>query len=304
MSTIIMLDGGAGRIVSAIPSLIKYHKSHPNEEWYIMVWGWDCMMWGIPELQERTFNVDTNGAFDIFWSANKVLTPEPYRVPEYYRNEISLVEAFDVVINDSYDHSDLPPMQFNLSISEKRRGFDIIEEAKEKFQKKKTVVIQPYGSTAFSHKTGMHDDSLRSIPTTMLDYFIDNLTKKYNVIYMGFEQFHDQKTFRPNPDPSLREWAAIIQAADYFIGCDSCGQHICKALNKPASVVIAGTHRVNVTYNDFHIIERDISFSPDAMRISNFRAQMSSRLNEQRIYFTKEEIKQAYSEIVSNLEKV
>ena len=297
MTTIISLDGGLGRIITAIPALLKYHQLHPDEEWYITIPGWDFMTWGFPELQERTFNPDARGSFDLFWKADKVITPEPYRVPAYYRNEISLREAFDIEINNSTNHSDLPPMQLKLSSSERRKAYEIIEEAKSKHKKSKTIVIQPFGSTATPHASGIYDDSLRSIPQDMLNYFINELSKNYNLIFLGAKEFNNIKTYKPNPDPNLREWSAIIEAADYFIGCDSCGQHICKALNKKASVVVAGTHRVNVTYDGFHIIERDVPFYPDAMRISGFQYHMSSRLNEPRIEFTRDEIEKAYNEI-------
>jgi hypothetical protein len=302
MTTIISLDGGLGRIITAIPALLKYYKNHPNEEWYIMITGWDYVTWGIPELQERTFNPDARGSFDLFWKADQVISPEPYRVPAYYRNEISLRKAFDVEINGSTDHSDLPPMQLNISFQEKRRAYEIIEEAKSKHKKSKTIVLQPYGSTATPHASGIFDDSLRSIPKPMLDYFITHLSKDYNLIFMGAKEFHEIRTYKPDPDPNLREWAAIIGAADYFVGCDSCGQHICKALNKKASVMIAGTHSVNVTYDGFHIIERDVEFYPDSMRISGFHAHMASRLNEPRIEFTQKEIESAYQDIIKNIE--
>ena len=302
MTTIISLDGGLGRIITAIPALLKYSKNHPDEEWYITIPGWDFITWGFPELQERTFNPDARGSFDLYWKADQVISPEPYRLPAYYRNEISLREAFDVCINNSTDHQDLPLMQLNISSSEKRKAFEIIEEAKSKQKKSKTIVIQPYGSTATPHASGIFDDSLRSIPKSMLDYFIQELSKNYNLIFLGAKEFHDIRTYKPDPDPNLREWSAIIGSADYFIGCDSCGQHICKALNKKASVVIAGTNRVNVTYDGFHIIERDVEFYPDAMRISGFQSHMSSRLNEPRIQFTSEEIKTAYQGIIKNIE--
>jgi hypothetical protein len=303
MTTIISLDGGFGRIITAIPALFKYHKNHPEEEWYITIPGWDFIMWGFPELQERTFNPDARGSFDLFWKADKVITAEPYRVPAYYRNEISLREAFDVVINDSTDHSDLPPMQLKLSYPEKRKASEIVEQAKKMHKKEKTVVLQPFGSSATPHASGIFDDSLRSMPMNMIDYFIKNLSDDYNLIFMGAKEFHNIKTYKPDPDPNLREWAAIIGAADYFIGCDSCGQHICKALNKPASAMIAGTHRVNITYENFHIIERDVPFYPDAMRISGFQSHMSSRLNEPRIEFTQEEIETAYEKIITRIEE-
>jgi len=66
--------------------------------------------------------------------------------------------------------------------------------------------------------------------------------------------------------------------------------------------MIAGTHRVNVTYDGFHIIERDVEFYPDSMRISDFHAHMSSRLNEPRIDFTQKEIETAYQDIIKNIE--
>ena len=303
MITVISLDGGLGRIITAIPALLKYHKNHPDEEWYITIPGWEFVTWGIPELQERTFNPDAKGTFDLFWKADRVISPEPYRLPAYYRNEISLREAFDVCINNSTDHSDLPPMQLNLSMQEKRTAYDIIKRSKKKHPKGKTIVIQPYGSTATPHPSGVFDDSLRSMPQKMLDYFIDNLSKNYNIIYMGAKDFHDIRTYKPDPDPDLRSWAAIIEAADYFIGCDSCGQHMCKAFNKKASVMIAGTHKINTTYDDFHIIEKDVPFYPDNMRISGFQSHMASRLNEPRIDFTQEEIEKAYQEIIENIEE-
>ena len=302
MTTIISLDGGLGRIITAIPALLKYSKNHPEEEWYITIPGWDFMTWGFPQLQERTFNPDARGSFDLYWKADQVISPEPYRLPAYYRNEISLREAFDVEINGSTDHSDLPPMQLNISFQEKRIAYETIEKAKSQHKKSKTIVLQPYGSTATPHPAGIFDDSLRSIPKPMLDYFITHLSKDYNLIFFGAKEFHDIRTYKPDPDPNLREWASIIGAADYFVGCDSCGQHMCKALNKKASVVIAGTHRVNVTYDGFHIIERDVPFYPDSMRISGFQAHMSSRLNEPRIDFAQEEIESAYQDIIKNIE--
>ena len=302
MTTIIALDGGLGRIITAIPALLKYSKNHPDEEWYIMIPGWDFVTWGIPELQERTFNPDARGSFDLYWKADQVISPEPYRLPAYYRNEISLREAFDVEINGSTDHSDLPPMQLNISFQEKRRAYEILEQAKNTHKKSKTIVLQPYGSTATPHPSGVFDDSLRSIPKPMLDYFIKELSKDYNLIFMGAKEFHEIRTYKPDPDPNLREWAAIIGAADYFVGCDSCGQHMCKALNKKASVMIAGTHRMNVTYDGFHIIERNVEFYPDSMRKSEFQAHMASRLNEPRIEFTQKEIESAYQDINKNIE--
>ena len=40
------VDGGIGRVITSIPALLKYHKNHSDEEWYIMIPGWDFVTWG------------------------------------------------------------------------------------------------------------------------------------------------------------------------------------------------------------------------------------------------------------------
>jgi hypothetical protein len=297
-----MLNGGLGRVITSIPALLKYYKNHPNEKWYVMIPAWDFITWGFPELQERTFNPEIKGSFHYFWNADQIIFPEPYVLPQYYRNEISLMEAFDIEINKSTDHSDLPSMQIRLSLSEKRRASEIIQKAKQKYKKSKTIVIQPYGSTAVLHESGIYDESLRSMPSLMVNFFIRELSKDYNLIFMGDTEFHDPRIFKPDSNLNLREWAAIIESADYFIGCDSCGQHMCKALNKKASVMLAGTHKINTSYEDFHIIERDVPFYPISMRISGFESHMALRLNEPRIQFTQKEIEIVCQEIIEKIE--
>jgi hypothetical protein len=302
MSTVIVISGGVGRAIAAIPALLKYHKNHLDEEWYVMVHGWDFMFWGFPELQERTFNPDDKSVFkNYFWNATKVLSPEPYCLPAYYRNEISLREAFDIEINGSTD--DLPEMQLKLSMTEIRNGHRVIAEAKNQQKKNKTIVIQPYGSAALMCPLEIYDETLRSIPQKMYLTLVKKLSKDYNIIYMGAKEFYDGKTYKPDPDPSLRDWAGVIKVADYFIGCDSCGQHFAKAVGQNASVMVAGTHKNNTTYPDtFHIIERDHKFHPDAMRVSQIQGQLSTRLNEERYMFTDEEIESAYQTIIQRIE--
>jgi hypothetical protein len=219
MTTIISLDGGLGRIITSIPALLKYHKRHRDEEWYITIPGWDFITWGFPELQERTFNPDARGSFDLFWKADQVISPEPYLLPAYYRNEISLREAFDVCINNSTDHSDLPPMQINLSFAEKRKAYEILEQAKSIYKKSKTIVLQPYGSTATPHPLGIYDDSLRSIPKLMLDYFISELSKDYNLIFMGAKEFHNIKTYKKEYYDKNKEKIAVKNKETIICEC-------------------------------------------------------------------------------------
>ena len=56
----------------------------------------------------------------------------------------------------------------------------------------------------------------------------------------------------------LRNWAGLIKYADHFLGCDSVGQHLAKAMETPASVVMGATYPINTSYPDdksFKIID-------------------------------------------------
>ena len=323
MKTIINIDGGLGRVITSFPALLKYGKNHPDEDWYVMIPGWDMFTWGIEELQQRTFNPETKGMFEnYYWDADKVISPEPYKLPAFYRNEISLAEAFDELINGTTDHSDLPDMTLELTLDEVLTAKNFINQAVQgvgfsnqcglppnptgqvKREDKKVIVMQPFGSTATVSELGVYDKSMRSINHLFVSEIVKELSKDSNNVIInmnaGISQFQGAYNFPQDPD--LRTWAAIIQEADYFIGCDSCGQHIAKAVGTPASVVVAGTHEVNVSYPDtFHIIKNDATYYPNPMRVSMMNSHLADKLNQKRAIFTPEEMKTHISEIVNRI---
>ena len=51
-------------------------------------------------------------------------------------------------------------------------------------------------------------------------------------------------------DMTLREWAGYIKYADHFLGCDSVGQHMAKAVGQKSTVVIGSTYPINISYPD------------------------------------------------------
>ena len=58
--------------------------------------------------------------------------------------------------------------------------------------------------------------------------------------------------------PELRIWSSIIDVADHFLGCDSLGQHMVKALGGTATIVTGSTYPINISYPDdpkFDIID-------------------------------------------------
>ena len=77
--------------------------------------------------------------------------------------------------------------------------------------------------------------------------------KKYSVVLFSelgidFEKEGFTETVSHPQGRSLRELAGVIRAADLFVGCDSVGQHIAKAFDKPAVVVVGSTFKENISY--------------------------------------------------------
>jgi ADP-heptose:LPS heptosyltransferase len=113
-----------------------------------------------------------------------------------------------------------------------------------------------------------------------------------------------EDTYTAKPEADLRQWIAFIDAADYFIGCDSVGQHMAKALNKPGTVFIGSTFPKNTSYpNYFNIIERQVPKKYSPIRISGLEGHLADRINEKTVEFTDNEINKIYEIIVKDLEK-
>ena len=300
-----MIDGGAGRAIASIPAFIKYNKT--NSDFRILVSGWDTLYWGIPELQDKVFNPDQKGAFEQFLlDADRVISPEPYRVPGYFKQEKSLAEAFDYLINETDDHSDLGVPVLKTNRNEEVQAANFIQQVKQQQQKQKTIVIQPFGrSMEKPSENVLLDQSSRSInPDTYLK-LVKKLSTKYNLVLFAEKNFWmEQDTYTMKPEADLRMWSAFIDAADYFIGCDSVGQHMARALNKPGTVVLGSTFAINTTYpNYFNIIERDTPKVYSPIRISGLEGHLADRINESTVEFTDEEINKMYESIVKDIEK-
>lgn len=305
MKKVFYIDGGAGRVIAAIPALIKYGKLNPTHDWSVLIAGWDFLFWGIPELQDRTYNLDTKGVFDnVVKDADKVVAPEPYRNPAYFNQQISLVQAFDREINDTMDHSDLeiPKLVFNLN--ETIVAKNTIADLKAVQKKQKTVIFQPFGRGAKLDRELVYDEEARSLSQRDYLYLVKKLAQRYNMIFFGEQQFQlKADTFAQKYTCDLRQWAALIAECDYFVGVDSVGQHMARAAGTPGSVIFGSTYPINTSYPDyFQIFDKGVKkYSP--IRIAGLDVALSNRLNEGSIKFTDKELDEMYSKIVDHIEK-
>jgi ADP-heptose:LPS heptosyltransferase len=214
------------------------------------------------------------------------VSPEPYRVWEYYNQKASLAQAYDIAINNK-GIRDLPKPTIKLSKQETLTGLQVCNEVKEKTKKKKTIVFQPFGRGVVEDKGVITDFSGRSFEATTVVNLVKELAKDYAIIFMGevaieFSKHGVTESVAIPQNINLRQWASIIANADHFLGCDSVGQHLAYSLGTSATVVIGSTFKENVSYPNektFNILDMGEGarvYSPIRITIDEF----SDRVNE------------------------
>ena len=257
------LNGGMGRIISAIPALEKYYEAKEDPDFIIVIEGICNIMNGHPTLDNKTYDMYHKNLFHTKLINMDIISPEPYRLNEYFNQKCDIAQAFDMLINNK-GIRELPAPTLILSKEELLEGRKAIDEIKKKVKKEKLVIIQPFGRAITQIDNSFVDKSNRSIEFSNLKQIIKKLQEKdWAVCIMsefGIEfkdaGFKDEVAIPEIPD--LRKWAGLIKYADHFLGCDSVGQHLAKAMDTPASVVMGATYPINTSYpNDknFTIID-------------------------------------------------
>ena len=297
MNKTFIINGGSGRVITAIPALEKYHRLNPDDDFKVIVHGWESLYWSHPILQQRTIGVHQKDIFEQYIKPRQVICPEPYYQYDYYNQKISLAEAFDREINQTTDHSDLTKPNLYLSSYEKNSVKRIITEFKEKHNKSKVVIIQPYGSSMQIMNNRPFDSTHRSLDSDDYLFMIENLSKDSLIFYFGTPDLRhpgdqisvDLKTFSPD----LRMFMALISECDYFIGCDSVGQHMAMSFNKPGSIFMGSTFEKNVTYPKHFKIFRNKNKTPtySPIRFGGVDCEFTDRLNDGIMEFTKDDLK-------------
>jgi ADP-heptose:LPS heptosyltransferase len=251
-STAFFINGGAGRVITSIPAFEAYEKENPNDDFIIVCEAGTDFYKGHPTLHKRAYDTWHKGLFESFIKERNCVSPEPYRVWEYYNQECSLAQAFDIEINNKGLRDVIIPSVY-LNKIEKAQGENVVKEVKETTGKDKVIVIQPFGRTTEEDLIDVTSRSFRA--EDMLD-IANELKKDFAVILMSEIQLNMKNTKDDNipiaqPQiPDIRVWAGVIDAADHFLGCDSVGQHIAKALDTQTTVVIGSTYPINTSYVD------------------------------------------------------
>jgi len=254
------INGGAGRMICSIPAFEKYEEESGDKDFIIVCEGGAEVYKGHPTLDHRVYEVWHKNLFQDKLKNMDVVTTEPYRIYEYYNQQCSIAQAFDIQINNKGVRK-LEKPKLHLSKDELLNGRYIISEVKKKTKKDKVVVFQPFGRGIEYIDETLIDKTGRSFELKDIKSIIKKLQANDYAVIMMSEFNVDMSDAKLKDEVavpegvSVRIWAAAIKFADHFLGCDSVGQHLAYSVGTPATVVVGATYPVNVSYPDTEGIE-------------------------------------------------
>jgi hypothetical protein len=305
------MNGGAGRVICSIPAFEKYAETH--DDFIIVCEGGTDFYKGHPVLHNKVFDSWHKGLFEKEIKHRDCVSLEPYRLWEYYNQKCSLSQAFDILINGLQEPRDLPKPTIVLNKIELLNGFNAVEEVKAVTGKDKIVVVQPFGRGVEQIGNDfIADASSRSFSLVSIVDIINELKRDYGVIIMSEihfplekdEEKSKYKVARPSIS-DMRLWASIISASDHFLGCDSMGQHMARAFDKSATVVIGSTYPENISYPDYKNFDI-IDIGKDKRKYSPIRISIDEeidRYNDEAMEMTREQIAQVISSVRKSMGK-
>lgn len=252
MKKIVLVDGGLGRCITAIPAVERLAEEH-KEGVIVIASHVEPFMYN--NKIERVYSLSHPYLFEDVIEKNELLHPEPYTYYKYYKDKIHLIDSFSELLG--VKAKDKP----NLYLEEEELdyGDSFRKNLVAKFNKP-ILIFQPFGATAkikkprktnITHFREMEDKLNRSINYDVADKLIEKLKDKFTIVYFGDLLFANKDVYLPTPKPCLRQWFSIINEADAILSVDSALQHIARAFEVPGVVLTGGTYSSNITYEDF-----------------------------------------------------
>lgn len=289
----VFIDGGAGRVITAIPALVKFVRKYQNDEVRIFVCGWDSLFWNHPVLQKHVFPIQNKGNWDYIKDSKRWF-PEPYHNQYFIDGTCHLIHAFQMELGVIEEEGSMKPDLYVWS-QERSKLLPMIQKTKQDSGGKPIVVFQPYGSGMKVEGLKPIDSSNRSIDVDAYLEIVRDLSRDHCIIFMGSKELeHPGDTYTikvSNMNPDLRFWMTLIEQADYFIGVDSLGQHIAYTFDIPSTVVMGSTREQNVSYPNFNLIRKPNRLPEYApLRIPGVDYEFAERQNDGIMDFTPTEV--------------
>jgi hypothetical protein len=219
MNRAIYIDGGLGRVIAALPAL-RASKS------LVIVAGWE-------ELFANTdIEHASAGATNLVTALHEVdiYSPEPYHTSKFRCGEQNLVESFNSLLGTEGEDYGLFANQFICN--DWMGKFEEIEEAKGR----RVALIQVRASGDTNARDLTEEMSLNAVEAC----FAAGL---YPVV-VGSPPLFDMPC--PYFETSMSDFIALMSISTLFIGGDSSGMHLAKAMDTPGIICLTSTagHRM------------------------------------------------------------
>lgn len=302
MITTLIIDGGLGRVLTAIPALEKFVRNNPNTQIIISsppTMLFTDLLYSNKILSKHVFDSNTKGIFEKI-KDTKIQKPDPYFNSDYLNGKINLIDAWNQEINNDKETMSTPKLEL------KKDEIDYFAKTRNQIQGK-LIAFQPFGSSLEFVENDIRDPTMRSLTIYATNQITLALREQgYNIWLMtdkNIPTLSINQYFQFYPK-SAREIAAMIYHCDYFVGIDSLGQHIARFLQKPGTVIMGGTNATNVTYPDyFNILNNDDTKTYMPYRISEFDWWVSQVLNDDIMQFSDKKIKKICNKIIKHIHK-
>ena len=113
MKKAFFINGGAGRVLCAIPAL-EWYKQNIDEDVIIVAEAWHELYMSSPIIRDNVYPMGHKDLFTDKLKDREIVSPEPYRLNAYFNQKCNLIQAFDILVNDL---KEVPKTKtFNLEI--------------------------------------------------------------------------------------------------------------------------------------------------------------------------------------------
>lgn len=302
MNTTLIIEGGLGRTITAIPALRKFVLQNPNT---LIITGYANsliyadLFYGDRLLSKKVFDFNTKNLFEMI-KDTIIIKPEPYFNSEYLNGRINMLDAWNQEINKDKEKMQIPELY--LTQDELRLSYEI-----RKTIPNKLIAFQPFGSSLEIVNNQVSDPTHRSLSLKTTQELINCLIKNnYAVWFFNDKEIPGlnlQGCFQYYPK-TVREILCFIFHCNYFLGIDSVGQHIARCFNRPGTVIMGGSNTINVTYPDhFKIFNEQPNKTYMPMRLGEFDWWLSKILNEDIMNFNDEKINKLCRKVIKHIKK-
>jgi ADP-heptose:LPS heptosyltransferase len=293
MQTTLLIDGGLGRVISSIPALEKYVLNNPKTN--IVVSYWTAIFWGNRILTDCVWDSQTKGLFERI-KDTKIIKPEPYYNSKFLNEQTNMIQAFDEEINGTTEN-----IKPNLYFSK----FELNNVKNKIDPSRKTIVYQPFGSSAVFQNGEIIDRSSRSFDFESAKRILDRLRREgFQVILFDAKGMFNENEYENMNALTYRDCAAVIAQSDYFVGVDSCGQHIAHATQTSGTTFFGGTSVTNYGYPEWFMNfskNQPIKYLP--MRLADFDTWLAEMHNTDAMDYTNEQIDEICTTIVAHIKE-